>query len=436
MPGIVVVGAQWGDEGKGKVTDLLADQVDAVVRYQGGNNAGHTVVVMGEEYKLHLIPSGILYPHILCIIANGVVVNPEVLLKEMDDLSERGIDISTIRLSGNAHLIMPYHRILDSMAEYHLGKARIGTTHKGIGPAYADKASRAGLRVQDMLDWKVFKLKLEQTLKLKNQILTRVYDQPPLDSQEIMDKYQGYAQRLKQYIVDTTVLINDLLDRNRKVIFEGAQGTMLDLDHGTYPFVTSSSPVSGGVCVGAGVSPSRIDEVIGIVKAYTTRVGEGPFPTQLTDETGRIMRQVGKEYGTTTGRERRCGWYDSLVVRYAAVLNGFTSLALTKLDVLSQFDQLKICVGYEHENKIYRQFPPHQTILHKGRPVYESLPGWRKDISHIRNYAELPPEAKAYISRIEELAEVPVDIISVGPNRNQTIMVDGRFKSYISGLRA
>lgn len=422
MPGIVVVGAQWGDEGKGKITDILSSKVAAVVRYQGGNNAGHTVVVNGDQFKLHLIPSGILYPHIINIIGNGVVINPKVLLSEMEALAVRGISTDNLRISYNAHLIMPYHIIIDSHSEYYLGKFRIGTTNRGIGPAYSDKAARVGLRVQDMLDLKIFKMKLEQTLKIKNDLMEKVYGLEPLPVGEIIGEYLDYAEKLKKYMVDTTELINDMLDVGKNVLFEGAQGTMLDLDHGTYPFVTSSSPVSGGACVGAGVSPLRINQVIGISKAYTTRVGEGPFPTELSDECGDMICTAGQEFGTTTGRKRRCGWFDSLVVRYSTRINGFTSLALMKLDVLSLFKEIKICIGYEYEGKVYDRFPAHQTIVNKCRPIYEMHPGWLCDISSANRFDDLPIEARNYISRVEELIGTRIEIISVGPGREQSIL--------------
>lgn len=422
MPGIVVVGAQWGDEGKGKITDILSSKVAAVVRYQGGNNAGHTVVVNCDQFKLHLIPSGILYPHIINIIGNGVVINPKVLLSEMEALAVRGISTDNLRISYNAHLIMPYHIIIDSHSEYHLGKFRIGTTNRGIGPAYSDKAARVGLRVQDMLDLKIFKMKLEQTLKIKNDLMEKVYGLEPLPVGEIIGEYLDYAEKLKKYMVDTTELINDMLDVGKNVLFEGAQGTMLDLDHGTYPFVTSSSPVSGGACVGAGVSPLRINQVIGISKAYTTRVGEGPFPTELSDECGDMICTAGQEFGTTTGRKRRCGWFDSLVVRYSTRINGFTSLALMKLDVLSLFKEIKICIGYEYEGKVYDRFPAHQTIVNKCRPIYEMHPGWLCDISSVNRFDDLPIEARNYISRVEELIGTRIEIISVGPGREQSIL--------------
>lgn len=423
MPGIILVGTQWGDEGKGKVTDLLAEEMHIVVRYNGGNNAGHTVVNGNQEFKLHHIPSGILYPHITCVIANGTVINPPVLLEEIDQLEARGISTENLKISCNAHLVMPYHLLLDQAAEYRLGKSQIGTTRRGIGPTYADKASRAGIRLQDLLDMKIFRIKLEQALKEKNAILANVYNQETLDGQEIIATYQKYARRLKKYITDTSLLINAALSQDKYVLFEGAQGTFLDLDHGTYPFVTSSSPVAGGACVGAGVGPLQINKVIGVAKAYVTRVGSGPFPTEQTGEVGEILSELGCEYGTTTGRKRRCGWFDAVLLRYAVRVNGLTSITLTKLDVLSQLASIKICTGYEYEGKVYEEFPSHQTIFHKCNPIYEELEGWQQDISNIKNYAALPTAAKRYIARISELAEVPIEIISVGPKRTQTIQM-------------
>lgn len=421
MPGIVLVGTQWGDEGKGKITDILADDMDVVVRYQGGNNAGHTVVNNDHELKLHLIPSGILNEHVVPVIASGVVVDPKVLLEEIDGLEKRGISTEKLKVSSSAHLIMPYHRLLDAATELRLGKTKIGTTKKGVGPAYTDKAARIGIRAQDMLDPKILRKKLEQVIPIKNEILTKIYGVGGLDVGEVFREYSGYADRLRRHITDTSLFINDALDNGERVLFEGAQGTLLDLDHGTYPYVTSSSPIAGGACVGAGVGPLRIDKVIGIVKAYSTRVGEGPFPTEQINETGEIMRTAGIEVGTTTGRNRRCGWMDIPILRYSVKINGISSLVMTKLDVLSQFDTIKLCTGYLFESKEYDYFPPHQTIFHKCEPIYEDLPGWREDISSAKDLADLPPEALTYIRRVEELSGVTFEIISVGPNRKETI---------------
>ncbi len=421
MPATILIGTQWGDEGKGKITDILADEMDIVVRYQGGNNAGHTVVNGDQELKLHLIPSGVLYPHAVPVIADGVVVDPQVLLEEMDELAARGIGIDKLIVSGNAHLIMPYHRLLDQAAETHLGKAKIGTTHKGIGPAYTDKAARMGIRVQDLLDMNVFRAKLAQVLRVKNDLLVKVYELPPLDLDEIVREHEVFAGRLRGRIKDTSLYINRALDEGKRVLFEGAQGTLLDLDHGTYPFVTSSSPVAGGACAGAGVGPLRINKVTGIVKAYVTRVGSGPFPTELEDEVGRHMLEVGAEYGTTTGRRRRCGWFDAVILRYAARVNGLSDMVLTKLDVLTGLNPIKICVGYAFEGEVYDEFPPHQTIFHEGEPVYEDHEGWTEDIHEAKTMNDLPAAARAYIARIEELSGLKFSLVSVGPKRDETI---------------
>lgn len=422
MTGIVCVGTQWGDEGKGKVTDLLAPDMYMNVRYQGGNNAGHTVVDGDQGFKFHLIPSGILYSHIIPVIASGVVVDPKVLTEEIDGLKERGVDTSKLLVSTNAHLIMPYHRMLDCASEKRLGSSNIGTTRKGIGPTYTDKAARKGIRVQDLLNLKIFKKKLALALEEKNLLLTKVYDFEPLELSEIVEEYSAYAAKLKSSIVDTTFIINEALDENKNVFFEGAQGTFLDIDHGTYPFVTSSSPISGGACTGSGVSPLRIKKIIGIVKAYVTRVGSGPFPTEQTGDICMTLREAGKEFGTTTGRPRRCGWFDALLLKYAVMINGITSLALTKLDVLSNFPKIKICTGYKYEGKVYNELPPNQTVFHKGEPVYEERPGWNADITSITKWEDLPSATKDYVDRLEELAQVPIRIISVGPKRGQTII--------------
>lgn len=421
MPASILIGAQWGDEGKGKITDILADQMDMIVRYQGGNNAGHTVVNHDQELKLHLVPSGVLYEHIVPVIAAGVVVDPQVLLEEIDGLAAKGINTDKLVISGNAHLIMPYHRLIDQAGETHLGKAKIGTTHKGIGPAYTDKAARIGIRMQDILDMKIFRQKLTQALAIKNEILTKVYELPALDPDEIAREYEVYADRLKGFVQDTSLFVNKALDEGQRVLFEGAQGTLLDLDHGTYPFVTSSSPVAGGACAGVGVGPLRIEKVTGIVKAYVTRVGSGPFPTELEDDIGTHMREVGCEYGTTTGRRRRCGWFDAPILRYAVRVNGLSDMVLTKLDVLTGLSPLKICVGYKYDGQTYSEFPPHQTIFHKCEPVYEEHDGWTEDISGARSLAELPKAARDYVSRLEELAGIKFSLVSVGPKRDQTV---------------
>jgi adenylosuccinate synthase len=421
MPGLALVGIQWGDEGKGKVTDLLAEHTDLVVRYQGGNNAGHTIVVDGERYALHLVPTGVLYAHCTPIIGPGVVVNPEVLLEEMDALEGRGIDVSRLLLSGNAHLIMPYHLELDRVVERRLGKNRLGTTKRGIGPTYADKAARIGLRAQDLLDPKIFSAKLSVVLKEKNLMLARVYGRLPLDQKEIEDQYLSYAERLAPYIVDTTPVVQGALDSGRTVMFEGAQATMLDLDHGTYPFVTSSNPIAGGACVGAGVGPRDIGRIIGISKAYCTRVGSGPFPSEADPIEADVLVEAGGEYGTTTGRKRRCGWFDAVAARYAARLNTLTELVVTKLDVLSQFERIKVCVAYEFEGTRYEEFPPNQTIFNKCTPVFEEMPGWTTDITSARSVADLPQAARDYVERLEELCSTPVSYVSVGPGREQMV---------------
>lgn len=421
MAGIVLVGAQWGDEGKGKITDLLADDMDYVVRFQGGNNAGHTIIHGGRTLKLHLIPSGIMYPHITPVIGNGVVIDPKVLLEEMDTLEADGLSTHRLLISCNAHLIMPYHRDLDGASEHRLGSNEIGTTRRGIGPAYMDKAARVGIRVQDLTDEHIFRKKVAAALVEKNDILEKVYGMRPYTVDEIAEEYLVYAERIKPHISDTSYTINKALDADQWVFFEGAQGTLLDLDHGTYPFVTSSSPISGGACTGAGVGPKRIDRVLGIAKAYITRVGSGPFPTELSDETGVLLQTVGGEFGTTTGRQRRCGWYDAVIVRYAVQVNGLTDLVITKLDVLSAVDTIKVCVAYEYEGTRYNNLPCHQTAFHHAKPIYEELPGWGVDITACRTFEELPKEARDYIEFIEDLAEVPVSLIAVGPSREQTI---------------
>ena len=425
MPGIALVGTQWGDEGKGKVTDLLAEHTDLVVRYQGGNNAGHTIVVDGERYALHLVPTGILYPHCIPVIGPGVVVNPQVLIEELDALEARGIDTGRLLLSGNAHLIMPYHLELDRVTERRLGKNRLGTTKRGIGPAYADKATRVGLRVQDMLDRKIFSAKLEVALKEKNLILTRVYGRLPLDQTEVETEYLSYAERLAPHIADTDPVIQKALDDGKTVMFEGAQATLLDLDHGTYPFVTSSNPISGGACAGAGVGPRDITRIIGISKAYCTRVGSGPFPSEADPADAEVLVEAGAEYGTTTGRKRRCGWFDAVAGRYAARLNTLTELVVTKLDVLSQFENIKVCVAYEYEGERYEHFPPNQTIFNKCKPIYEELPGWSVDISAARSLDDLPKEARSYLETIESLVDTPVSWASVGPGRDEIVRLGG-----------
>jgi len=420
MPATIILGAQWGDEGKGKITDLFSESADFVVRYQGGNNAGHTVVVDGERFALSLIPSGVLYPSVTPVIGNGCVVDPRVLLEEMDALRERGVDPSRLRISANAHLIMPYHRKLDAVMERYLGKQQIGTTKRGIGPAYMDKYSRFGIRVQDLFDPKIFRQKLEVAVKDKNKQLTKVYNQLPLDVDEIAAEYLGYADRILDHVTDTSLLIAQALEDGSNVLFEGAQGTLLDIDHGTYPFVTSSNPTAGGACTGAGIGPKAIDRVIGVTKAYISRVGTGPFPTELHDDIGEKMVQIGGEYGVVTGRRRRCGWLDAVALRYSVRVNGLTELALTKLDVLSHFETIKIAVAYDSLGRRYTEFPRQQRVLYNCIPAYEEHEGWTTDISEVRAFEDLPPAAQAYVLRIEELAGVPITTISVGPGRAAT----------------
>ena len=421
MPGTALVGIQWGDEGKGKVTDLVAASTDYVVRYQGGNNAGHTIVVGSEKYALHLVPTGILYPHCIPVIGAGVVVDPQVLIEELDALENRGIDTSRLLLSGNAHLIMPYHLELDRVQERRLGRNRLGTTKRGIGPAYADKAARIGLRVQDLLDPKIFSAKLEVVLKEKNLLLTRVYGRLPLDKREIEDSYLEYGRRLVKQITDTSAVVQRALDEGKEVLFEGAQAALLDLDHGTYPFVTSSNPVAGGACTGSGAGPRDLTRIIGIAKAYCTRVGSGPFPSEADPADADILVEAGGEYGTTTGRKRRCGWFDAVAARYAARLNTLTELVVTKLDVLSCFEDIKICRAYEHAGERFEEFPPNQTVFNKAVPVYESMPGWGQPLGEARRVSDLPKHALGFLERLEELVRAPVTWASVGPERDQIV---------------
>jgi adenylosuccinate synthase len=423
MPATVVLGTQWGDEGKGKAVDYLADRMDFVVRYQGGNNAGHTIIAEGRLLKLHLVPSGILYPHITSVIADGVVVDPGVLLAEMDELAEAGIDVSGLRLSGNAHLIMPYHLELEKVTQRFLGRNALGTTKRGIGPAYADRAARVGIRVQDLYDEKILREKLEVVLKEKNQLLTKVYGRLAMEPEPIVENYLAYAERLRPHVADAGRLLYDALAAGKHVMLEGAQGTMLDLDHGTYPFVTSSTPVTGYALASAGFGPQHVERVVGITKAYVTRVGSGPFPTEALDEDGERMGERGHEFGTTTGRKRRCGWFDGMVLRYAARLNGLTELVLTKLDVLSGFESVKVCVGYRIEGRIHDDVPPTQTQFHHAEPVWEELPGWGDELGDARDFEDLPKEAQRYVRFLEELGGVPVSMVGVGPAREQSVPV-------------
>jgi adenylosuccinate synthase len=420
VPATVVVGTQWGDEGKGKFTDLVAKEMSMVVRYQGGHNAGHTIVVDGESFALQLVPSGVLYDHITPVIGNGVVVDPRVLLAELDMLEAKGVDTSRMRVSGNAHLILPYHQEIDKVSERWLGKNKIGTTKRGIGPAYADKASRVGIRVQDLLDPKIFRQKLDAALREKNAVLAKVYNQLPLSADDIAEEYlEVCGPRIAPMIDDAVNLVHDALDAGQQVLLEGAQATFLDLDHGTYPYVTSSNPVAGGACTGAGIGPRHIERVIGIAKAYVTRVGSGPFPTELFDEIGDLLVDRGHEYGTNTGRRRRTGWFDAVMMRHAVRLNSLSELALTKLDVLDTLDTVRVCVAYEADGTRYEHLPYHQSVLHHVTPVYEELPGWGTDLTGITERSQLPAEARDYIAFLEEQVRVPVTLVGVGPGREQ-----------------
>ncbi|WP_327049022.1 adenylosuccinate synthase [Microbispora sp. NBC_01189] len=423
MPAVVLVGAQWGDEGKGKATDLLGGDVDYVVRYQGGNNAGHTVVIGDQKYALHLLPTGVLSPDVVPVIGNGVVVDPGVLLSEIDGLAERGISCERLLISASAHLIMPQHKAIDKVSERFLGKSKIGTTGRGIGPAYGDKIYRMGIRVQDLLDPGILGKKIEAAVGEKNQILTKIYNRRGLDPAKVLEEYLGYAERLRPHIADTSLVLSRALDEGKVVLLEGGQGTLLDIDHGTYPFVTSSSPTSGGACAGSGIPPTRLTRIIGILKAYTTRVGSGPFPTELLDEQGEWLRQTGGEYGVTTGRDRRCGWFDAVIARYATRINGVTDFFLTKLDVLSGLERIPVCVGYDVDGTRHDEIPMTQTEFHHATPVYEELPGWQEDITGAKTFEDLPPNAQAYVGALEEMSGAPISAIGVGPGRTQTIQI-------------
>lgn len=425
MPAIVLIGAQWGDEGKGKATDLLGGRAQWVVRYQGGNNAGHTVVLPdGQDFALHLIPSGILTPGTKNVIGNGVVIDPGVLLSELAGLESRGVDTSGLLISADAHLIMPYHIAIDKVTERFLGKSKIGTTGRGIGPAYQDKVARVGVRVADLLDEKILHQKVEAALAFKNQVLVKIYNRRALDVDEVVDTVLAQAKEFAHRIADTRLLLNKALEAGETILLEGSQGTLLDVDHGTYPYVTSSNPTAGGAAVGSGIGPGKIDRVVGILKAYTTRVGSGPFPTELFDHSGEFLRKTGGEFGVTTGRPRRCGWFDAVIGRYAVRVNGITDFFLTKLDVLSGLERVPICVAYEVEGKRVDDMPMTQSDIHHAIPVYEELPGWFEDLSGIRGFEELPAAAQAYVHRIEELTGAPVSAIGVGPGRDQTISRD------------
>jgi len=423
MPAIVLLGAQWGDEGKGKATDILGDRVKYVVRYQGGNNAGHTVVIGDQKYALHLLPSGILTPTCIPVIGNGVVIDPAVLLEEIRGLNERGVDTSNLKISTNAHLITPYHRTIDKVSERFLGKAQIGTTGRGIGPAYADKINRIGIRVQDLFDPSILRQKIEGALKDKNQVLVKVFNRKGLEIDEILKEYLEYAEILRPYVTDTSLLLNQALERGENILLEGSQGTLLDVDHGTYPFVTSSNPTAGGASTGSGIGPTKISRVIGIVKAYTTRVGSGPFPTELFDEDGEKLRSIGGEVGVTTGRARRCGWFDAPIARYAVRINGLTDFFLTKLDVLTGWEKIPVCVAYEIDGRRVEELPASQSDFHHAKPIYEYLPGWSEDISKARKLSDLPINAQGYIKFLEKISGAQMSAIGVGPGRDETIQI-------------
>jgi adenylosuccinate synthase len=427
MSSVVVVGTQWGDEGKGKITDYLSEKAEVVARYQGGNNAGHTIVFEGKKYKLHLIPSGIFYKDKICVIGNGMVVDPKALLEELKYLHGHGVSTDNLRISNRAHVILPYHLRQDILEEESKGANKIGTTKKGIGPAYMDKAARVGIRIADLLDREVFEEKLERNLAEKNRLFERIYEAEGFTKEEILDEYYEYGQRIQQFVVDTSVVLNDALDDGRRVLFEGAQGVMLDIDQGTYPFVTSSNPIAGGVTIGSGVGPSKINHVVGVSKAYTTRVGDGPFPTELHDEIGNQIREVGREYGTTTGRPRRVGWFDAVVVRHARRVSGITDLSLNSIDVLTGIETLKICVAYKYKGEIMQEFPASLKVLAECEPVFEEMPGWTEDITGVRELGELPENARHYVERISQVTGIPLSIFSVGPDRAQTNMVRGVF---------
>jgi adenylosuccinate synthase len=424
LANVIVIGAQWGDEGKGKITDLLSRSADVVVRYQGGNNAGHTVVVGDRTFKLHLIPSGILYPKTECIIANGTVIDPKVLLQEVDRLTELGISTDNLFIAQTAHVTMPYHCVLDRAAEEQRAEHKIGTTGRGIGPTYADKAERVGIRMMDLIDAKRMPKKLRWAIEQKNIVLQKLYNLEPLDVDAIIEEYRGYADRLRPYVVDASLKIDAAIRERRNILFEGAQGTLLDLDHGTYPYVTSSNPVAGGACIGAGVGPTCIDRVIGVAKAYTTRVGEGPFPTELHDDIGAHIGEIGAEFGTTTGRKRRCGWFDGVIGRYAVRINGLDCLAVTKLDVLDDLEEIKVCTAYELDGQVVRDFPSDARAFARAVPIYETLAGWQQSTSECKNVEDLPEAAKTYLKFLADMMEIPIAIISLGASRGQTIIVE------------
>ncbi|MFF2454765.1 adenylosuccinate synthase [Isoptericola sp. NPDC058082] len=423
MPAVVLVGAQWGDEGKGKATDLLGSRVDYVVKFNGGNNAGHTVVIGDEKYALHLLPSGILSPGVVPVIGNGVVVDIDVLFEELDELIARGVDVSRLLVSSQAHVIAGYHRTLDKVTERFLGKRRIGTTGRGIGPAYADKINRVGIRIADLFDPKILREKVEGSLDQKNHLLVKVYNRRAVDIDETVDELLAHAERLRPMVANTPLVLNEALDQGKNVLFEAGQATMLDIDHGTYPFVTSSSATAGGAVTGSGIGPTRVDSVIGVIKAYTTRVGEGPFPTELFDDMGEYLLKTGGEYGVTTGRARRCGWYDSVIARYASRINGLTDLVVTKLDVLTGLEKVPVCVAYDVDGTRYDEMPDDQSAFHHAKPIYEEMPGWWEDISGARTIEDLPANAQAYLARLEELSGCRISAVGVGPRRDEIIPV-------------
>ena len=424
MPAVVLVGAQWGDEGKGKATDLLGSRVDYCVRYQGGNNAGHTVVIGDRKFALHLLPSGILTPEVIPVIGNGVVIDVAVLFEEIDGLEAQGINTSNLLISANAHLITPYHVTLDKVTERFLGNSKIGTTGRGIGPSYADKTSRLGIRVQDLFDEKILRAKIEGSLLSKNQVLVKVFNRRAVTVDEVVENLMEHAERLRPYVSDTSLILNRALAENKVVLLEGGQGTLLDVDHGTYPFVTSSNPTAGGACAGSGIGPTKITGVVGILKAYTTRVGSGPFPTELLDEDGEKLRTIGGERGVTTGRPRRCGWFDAPIARYATRINGLTDIFLTKLDVLTGWEKIPVCVAYEIDGKRTEELPMTQTEFHHAKPIYEMLPGWTEDISGAKTMEDLPANARSYIKYLEEISGAPISAVGVGQDRNATISIN------------
>ncbi|MEI0701205.1 adenylosuccinate synthase [Brachyspira intermedia] len=423
MASVIIVGTQWGDEGKGKIVDYLAENCEYVVRSQGGSNAGHTVVVDNVKYKLRLLPSGILHKDKVCVIGNGVVIEPKVFLSEIDSLIEKKVNISNLKISDRAHVLMPYHKILDELQEEDLGENKLGTTKNGIGPCYMDKSSRLGIRIVDLINKETFAKKLKFNVELKNKLLKKLYNHEGVNYDELLKEYLEYADRLRPYVADTTTILNKAIKEKKNILFEGAQATMLDLDHGTYPFVTSSYPAAGGACTGSGIGPRKIDNVIGVVKAYSTRVGEGPFPSELFDDVGQLIRDRGGEYGTVTGRARRCGWLDACVVKYASYVNGLDSIAITRLDILDELDKLKICVAYKYNGEILEGYPADLEVLSKAEPVYEEFEGWKTSTRDIREYDKLPENAKKYLKRLSEVIETDISIVSVGAGRDETIIV-------------